>query len=185
MLTAAHPARREVEVKYRVGDPSALLAALARAGVDLADSYGQDDQAYAPAAWAYGMSKIGIPFARLRSQHGKVLFTVKVPQANEMDCAEQETVVADRAVMHEALLLMGWVPTVRIQKDRRVGVWADAQVCVDVVDTLGTFVELERMVGEHESSLDVQDRLDRQIQALGVPVQRVTQTYDSLLRGAA
>jgi len=185
MLAAAHPARREVEVKYRVGDPSALLAALARTGVDLADPYGQDDQAYAPAAWSYGKSKIGIPFARLRSQHGQALFTVKVPRANEMDCVEQETVVADRAAMHEALLLMGWVPTVRIVKDRRVGVWADAQVCVDVVETLGTFVELELMVGEDESSLDVQERLDRQVQALGVPVQRVTQTYDSLLRGAA
>jgi adenylate cyclase class 2 len=83
------------------------------------------------------MSKIGVPFARLRSQGGRVLFTVKVPRANELDCAEQETVVADRAAMHEALLLFGMVPTVRIVKDRRTGSWGGMQVCVDLVEGLG------------------------------------------------
>jgi adenylate cyclase class 2 len=120
MLATAQGNRREVEVKYRVGDPAALIAALVRAGVVLGEGYEQDDQAYAPAAWAYGVSKIGVPFARLRSQGGRLLFTVKVPQANELDCAEQETVVADRAAMHEALCLMGFVPTVKIMKMRRV-----------------------------------------------------------------
>jgi adenylate cyclase class IV len=42
--------------------------------------------------------------------------TVKTPLDNEMACAEQETAVADRAQMHQAVLAMGFVPTVRIVK---------------------------------------------------------------------
>lgn len=182
MLATAQTGNREVEVKYRVSDPAELVAALTRSGVALGDGSEQDDQAYAPAAWAYGMSKIGVPFARLRSQGSQVLFTVKVPQANELDCAEQETMIADGPAMHEALRLMGFVPTVKIVKIRRVGAGAGGQVCVDDVEGLGVFIELERMVAAGESSLDVQAELDGWVRGLGVAVQRVTQTYDSLLR---
>lgn len=113
-----------------------------------------------------------------------MVFTVKVPPANELDCAEQETVVADRAAMHEALLLMGMVPAVRIVKDRRTGSWGDAQVCLDAVHGLGIFAELARVV-EAAAAQQVQAEMDRQVRGLGVPVQRVTQTYDSLLRAVA
>ncbi|MEU8007216.1 CYTH domain-containing protein [Catellatospora sp. NPDC049111] len=183
MSTAIAPDVGEVEVKYRMADDQAsrLVAALAAAGVVLGEPFGQDDQAYAPASWSYGMSKIGVSFARLRSQGGRVLFTVKVPRANELDCAEQETVVEHRSAMHEALLLMGMVPTVRIVKVRRTGSWDGAQLCIDEVEGLGTFIELERVVASSVAEL-VQAEMDRQVRSLGVPVQRVTQTYDSLLR---
>ena len=178
---------REVEVKYQVADsdPAQVEQALAMRGVVLGSAVDQDDQAYAPAAWSYSQSKIGVAFARLRTEGGRTLFTVKVPVANELDCAEQETVVADRAAMHEALLLMGYAPTVRIVKRRRTGSWPGGQVCLDVVEGLGVFVEVERLVSTDASSLQVQAELDAWVQDLGVAVRRVTQTYDSLLRAIA
>jgi adenylate cyclase class 2 len=45
---------REVEVKFRVLDVGALLAALADRRIDLGESFVQDDQAYAPVGWQYG-----------------------------------------------------------------------------------------------------------------------------------
>ena len=41
------------------------------------------------------MSKLGLPFARLRTQNGRHLFTLKRPIDNEMACLEFETEVAD------------------------------------------------------------------------------------------
>ncbi|WP_158244937.1 CYTH domain-containing protein [Verrucosispora sp. ts21] len=61
---------------------------------------------------------------------------------NELACREHETVVADRAQRHEALLSTGFTPTVRIIKTRRFGAWEAVTVCVDAVDGLGTFLEL-------------------------------------------
>jgi adenylate cyclase, class 2 len=63
-VTAGQGAVREVEAKYRVLDEAALTAALGRQGVTLSAPVRQDDQAYAPVGWRYGMSKIGVPFAR-------------------------------------------------------------------------------------------------------------------------
>ncbi|MER6756599.1 CYTH domain-containing protein [Micromonospora echinofusca] len=173
---------QEVEVKYLVSDESALLSALAGQGIRLSEPVRQDDQAYAPASWRYGMSKRNVTFARLRTQSGRHLFTVKRPLDNELACVEHETVVADRAQMHDALLIMGFVPTVRITKTRRTGTWGEVTVCVDVVGGLGVFLEVETMAGENDAGTETQERLHSQVVALGVAVERVTHTYDSLLR---
>ncbi|WP_028193355.1 class IV adenylate cyclase [Salinispora pacifica] len=176
---------QEVEVKYLVSDETALLVALDGRGVRLSGPVRQDDQAYAPVTWQYGMPKKDVPFARLRTQSGRHLFTVKRPINNELACLEHETTVADRGQMHAALLSMGFTPTVQIVKTRRIGRWGEVTVCVDAVDGLGTFLELETMADDQESGADAQERLHVQATSLGIAMERVGQTYDSLLRAAA
>ena len=58
---------REIEVKYRVEDMEALLVALKSRGIELSEPVFQDDQAYAPAGWQFGDSKLGVSFLRLRT----------------------------------------------------------------------------------------------------------------------
>lgn len=50
--------------------------------------------------------------ARLRTEAGRHLFTVKVPGDNELSCEEHETEVADRDQMHAAVEAKGFTPTV-------------------------------------------------------------------------
>ncbi len=172
----------EIEVKYRIGDLPALERALADRGVVLSGPLRQDDQAYAERGWAYGQPKAGVTFARLRTQGGRHLFTVKRPLDNEMACVEHETEVADRAAMHRAVLAMGFVPTARIVKIRRTAAMGDVAVCVDDVERAGLFLEMERLVGAGSAALAVQAELDGIARSLGVPMQRVSDTYDSLVR---
>ena len=112
------------------------------------------------------------------------MFTVKTPLDNEMAYSEHETVVADRGQMHGAVVAMGFVPTVRIVKIRRLARVGDVAVCVDEVEHAGQFLEVEKVVSAEDSPLAVQDGLDRFARSLGVAMERVTDTYDSLVRGA-
>jgi adenylate cyclase class 2 len=177
---------REVEVKYWVGDLDVVIGALARRRVALGEPIHQDDQAYAPSGWSFGDPKLGVTFGRLRTQAGRHVFTAKTPVTNELDCAEYECEVSDRDQMHGALVAMGWRPTVRIVKRRRVGSAGDLTVCVDEVDGLrGDFLECELIVDDGEGDLGIQDELHAWVAELGVPARRVEQTYDSLLRDAA
>jgi adenylate cyclase class 2 len=175
---------REIEVKYRVLDLTALEAALARRGLVLSRPVHQDDQAYAQDGWHYGMSKLGVPFARLRTQAGRHLFTLKRPVDNEMACLEFETEVSDRAQMHEAIMNMGFYPTVRIVKTRRTARLGDLALCLDEVEHLGAFLEIERVIPPGQSGAAVQAELDAFARSLGVPLERTTDTYDSLIRAA-
>jgi adenylate cyclase, class 2 len=178
---------REVEVKFRVGDRRALLAALAARGIGVGPPVRQDDQAYAPSGWEYGDARGGVPFARLRTAGGRHTFTVKRPAENVLSCEEHETPVADREQMHRAVLAMGFRATVRIGKTRRVAVIAggDVTLCVDDVDGLGTFLEVERLVPDGVPGEAVQADMARFVASLGIDAERTEVSYDTLVRALA
>jgi len=173
---------REIEVKYRVRDLGALLAALKMHGIELTMPSRQDDQAYAPEGWAYGDDRRGVPFARLRTVDGQHVFTLKRPAENVLSCEEHETAVADRDQMHRAVVAMGFRPTVRIVKMRRTGSFGDMALCVDELDGLGAFLEVERMVPDGVPGEAVQAELSRFVTSLGIAAEQISQTYDVLVR---
>jgi adenylate cyclase class 2 len=174
---------REVEVKFRVRDLGALLAALKMRGIELGEPFCQDDQAYAPDGWAYGDDRRGVPFARLRTVDDRHVFTLKRPAENVLSCEEHETAVADRDQMHCAVVAMGFRPTVRIVKMRRTGSLGDLILCVDELDGLGAFLEVERMVPDGVPGEAVQAELSRFVASLGIDAEQTAQTYDVLVRG--
>ena len=177
---------REVEVKFRIGDPDGLVAALRSRGIELGAQVRQDDQAYAPAWWEYGQDRRGVPFARLRTMQGRHTFTVKRPAENVMSCEEFETPVADRDQMHRAVLAMGFRATVRIGKVRRVAVVGAGDerlvLCLDEVDGLGMFMDAERLVPDGVPGEAVQQQLAEFVASLGVAVERAEESYDTLVR---
>jgi adenylate cyclase class 2 len=175
---------REIEVKYRVYDPAGLEAGLGARGLTFSSPLHQDDQAYAQNGWHYGLSKLGVAFARLRTQDSRHLFTLKRPVDNELACLEFETAVADRAQMHEAILHMGFYPTVRIVKTRRTAQHGELSLCLDKVEHAGAFLEIEKVIGPGQSGEAVQAELDAFARSLGVDLERTTDTYDSLVRSA-
>ena len=178
------PLVREIETKYRVADTEAVLAALDSAGLVLEDPVFQDDQAYAPAGWTPDQGRTGYTFARLRTQDNTHLLTTKTPLANAMECAEYETVVADREQAHGALLALGYEPTVRIVKERRTGRSGTIGVCLDVVEGAGTFMELELVVDDDRDGEQAQSELDAWARRLDVGLERTDDTYDTLMRPA-
>ncbi|MEV0325445.1 CYTH domain-containing protein [Micromonospora echinospora] len=176
---------REIEVKYRVAEPDRLERALRTRGISFSAPMRQDDQAYAAVGWTYGQSKAGRAFARLRTENGRHTFCVKKPLDNELACQEHETEVGCREQMHAAILAMGFYPTVRIVKTRRIGHFGDMLLCLDEVDGLGAFFEIETLVGGNRSGAEIQRELDRFARSLDTELVRSTETYDSLLRAAS
>ena len=58
------PQAREIEVKYRVVHLAELVAVLCARHLVLSPMVHQDDQAYAPDGWHYGMGKLGVSLDR-------------------------------------------------------------------------------------------------------------------------
>jgi len=178
---------REIELKYRVDDLEALLLALKARDIELSEPVFQDDQAYAPAGWQFGDSKLGVSFLRLRTVQGRHYFTLKQPADNAQDCLEYETQVTDRQAMHQAALHMGYRPTVRIAKTRRMAPLDDCSLCIDEVEGVGGFLELERMAPDHadaQAIQAIQADLAVFVSSLGIAAIRTDQTYDSLVHAA-
>jgi Adenylate cyclase, class 2 (thermophilic) len=128
------------------------------------------------------MSKVRVVVARLRTEDGRHLFTLKKHTDDAMACLEFESEVADRDQMDKAIQHMGFCPTVRIVKTRRTGRLDDMSLCLDDIDGVGVFFEIEKVVGPERTSAEVQAELDAIARSFGVRLERVTDTYDSLIR---
>jgi adenylate cyclase, class 2 len=86
--------------------------------------------------------------------------------------------------MHQAALHMGYRPTVRIAKTRRTATVEDFSLCIDKVDGVGGFLELEGMVPDHADAQAIQADLAALVSSLGITATRTDQTYDSLVHAA-
>jgi adenylate cyclase class 2 len=72
--------------------------------------------------------------------------------------------------------------SVRIVKTRRTGSVGDMALCVDELDGLGVFLEVERMVPDGVPGEAVQAELSRFVASLGIDAEQISQTYDVLVR---
>jgi adenylate cyclase, class 2 len=74
--------------------------------------------------------------------------------------------------MHYAAMHMGYRPTVRIAKTRRVATLDDCSLCVDDVEGIGGFLELEHLAPDDADTHTVQAGLAAFVSSLGIAATR-------------
>ena len=86
--------------------------------------------------------------------------------------------------MHGAILHMGYHPTVRVAKTRRTATLEHCSLCVDDLEGVGAFLELECMAPDHMPAEAIHAELAALVASFGVTAVRTDETYDSLVRSA-
>lgn len=171
---------REVEVKAKIRDVSAVLSRLAGIGCKLSAPVQQKDTVYVPIGMKIPVP-MGVSVLRLREQKDKTLFTFKVPQTNQLDCIERELVIGDAKEMEAIILLLGFEQASFTEKLRRKGVVGDWEICLDTVTGLGDFIEVEKLANDATSE-GIQKELFTFLKTLGVSEEeQVFEGYDILL----
>jgi adenylate cyclase class 2 len=180
-----HMALLEIEVKARVRESDKLLAQLAALGCELSAATVQDDTVYVERLGDLETYLANGRFVRIRVQDGDtVILTVKKPVRAGGDVLtkhEHEVTTDSREATADVLQLMGYSPAVRTIKRRRTGHVGDIEVCLDEVEGLGSFIELEKMV-EEEMATRIETELAQFLDSLGITEDdRVTRGYDILM----
>ncbi len=172
---------QEVEVKARLREPANVMAALERMGCRLSAPIRQDDAVFMPKGEnGFATGKRGMNVLRIRKQGGKALFTLKQTVLNELDCIEHECEVSDAEEMTRAIELLGFREVVRVGKLRQKTRYEPYEICVDTVDGLGEFIEVEKLVEEGDSDA-IQEELFAFLEKLGVVrADREVHGYDTL-----
>jgi adenylate cyclase, class 2 len=70
------------------------------------------------------------------------------------------------------------------RETRRTATLEECSLCIDEVDRLGAFLELERMAPDHGDAQVIQADLSAFVSSLDIAATRTGQTYDSLVRTA-
>lgn len=170
----------EIEVKAKVKDFDLLIHLLKELGCILSEPIIQDDYIYNKKGLDIKSGYHDTPVLRIRKQNNKIFFTLKKNRSNELDCIEKEIEVNNDIILSEIIELLDYIKTVEVHKKRIKTNYKDYEICLDHVDDLGYFIEVEKM--SDEDGTKVQNELFDFLQTLGVSKEdRVFQGYDTLI----
>lgn len=120
---------------------------------------------------------------RLREESGRVYLTYKGRKldAKSKTRKEVEVEVSDREKMEDILLSLGFRKTLDVTKKRDIYHLNDAEVCLDHVNGLGEFVELETMASDMSGIGSKRDGLIALMRSLGVTGELIRESYLEML----
>jgi len=172
---------REIEVKAKLNQPDSVLQAAAKLGISFGEPVRQEDTTYVQ---HHDYSKPDWNIFRLRSTQGRTLLTMKFKASDRThDNHEYETVVSDRQQAENMLLRLGYNRDVAINKNRRIAKYQDYEICLDEVDGLGKFIEIEKLAEDTVDVDAIQTELWKLLEQLGVSkADEVTRSYNVLVR---
>ena len=171
---------REIEVKAKLKDKTLLLNRASEMGIVFGDPIVQDDVTY----------ETQIPkdnpdwnIFRIRKQGGQTILTMKYKASSRSrDNHERETTIADAGQVVDMLARVGYTPGVYIHKIRRVAHYKDLELCLDEVDGLGIFIEIEKLADEDADVDTIQAELWNILLELGVGADdRIHNGYSMLM----
>ncbi|MEK7601935.1 MAG: class IV adenylate cyclase [Patescibacteria group bacterium] len=150
---------REVEVKAHLRNKEELLGKLTESGAVFAKSVTQNDTVFVRDASTMEKFLGNDCFLRIRETPESIIFTLKyhpnrTGNGNALAMPlEHELTVSNKKELEEMLRLMGFVPALVINKTRESCHVGDFEICVDEVEDLGSFIEVERLT-EHEEEVE-------------------------------
>lgn len=171
---------REIEVKAKINDLALLAASLEKLGLVMSAPIRQKDRIFLPQGTDYGSITSHTNVLRIRDQDGIIKFTLKRHRANELDCIERELAISDGEMMVSILGDLNYYEAVQVVKVRRKCQFQDMKICLDEVEGLGAFIEIEKMSDEEGEK--TQRELFDFLKILGVKEEdRVRKGYDTLV----
>lgn len=177
--------KTEIEVKARIENKEILLQALAQLGCMFSDPIRQDDTVFVLKVGTLEEFLSNETFLRIRIQDdGAAILTAKKrvrKSEGGLVKIEHETVVQSSDESRAILEMMDYREAVRVKKSRQVSHYKDYEICLDDIEGLGSFIELEQM-GESDDAPEIQQGMLEFLLSLGIsPDAQVKKGYDILM----
>ena len=170
---------REIEIKLKVKNLEELEKKLTERGCVFSEPVTQHDILFAS---DNNLDKAeGHIAIRIRQEKNAYRLTLKQQRTNEMDNIECETNVENPEAMQKILEILGWKKEkIEIKKIRKKGKLGEYEICLDRVDELGDFLELEKMTDDDTDPEKVREELFKALEPFGLSRQdEETKGYDT------
>ena len=157
----------EVEIKAKVSGFAEIQSNLTKLGCVFSKPSIQKDRIYLPIGVEFPDKTEGTLFARIRNSDGKHIFTLKKQLETEFENIEHELVIDSPDQANEMLKLLGFHEILCVSKKRIKGKHDNMEICLDDVEGLGFFVEVEKMTTEKDTER-IKKELFEFLETLGI-----------------
>jgi len=169
----------EIEIKARA-DHDEVLKALKEAGASFEKTADQADVFYNAPDRDFGETDEAL---RLRRQGSSAYLTYKGKKLDKVSKTrkEVEAQVCDPQKIEDILLSLGFRKTYSVFKKRDIYHLKGAEICVDRVEGLGDFVELETIAEDMSGMEKKRDELISVMRSLGIKGELIRESYLEML----
>ena len=174
---------REIEIKAKLHESiEDFSAKLADKDIVLGEKLVQHDVVYGmPGAVE---NRLDTNWLRIRTENESIIyFTLKKSVVNHLDSIEHEVVVDNANELQSIIRELGYELHSDLTKTRRKAKVGELEICVDDVESLGTFVEVEKLCPLDVDNKNVIDELWELLSSFGIAREdEVHEGYDVLER---
>jgi len=174
---------REIEIKLKVENFEELEKKLTEAGYIFSGPISQHDTVYTyNNSVSFQEAKEGHIAIRIRHEDDKFELNLKQQRSSQLDNLEYETEVKDANEIHQMLLVLGWKPETEVKKIRKKAKMGEYEICLDRVEKLGDYIELEKMTDENANPEEIRKELFEKLIPFGLSEKdEETKGYDILI----
>lgn len=140
---------REIELKFRVQDNAKLKDKLKILNCDFSEVIEQNDTVYVENLDSIE-SVEGSIWLRVRKENGHTELNLKKQSSNLEESREIEFGVDDCEKAKSFLETLGYKKWVEVNKKRVYSKYQNYNLCIDEVERLGSFIEIELLVEEND-----------------------------------
>jgi len=159
----------EVEVKAHLRNRESVQKKLEKMGCIFSDELHQIDHIFIRGDVDFP-PPYNSPVLRVRKQNNKHFFTMKISQSNRQDCIEKELEISDGDKMLDIVKFLKYKQVPIVNKKRIKTNINGIEICLDVVEGLGEFIEAEKIVETEnvEDRRKIQEELLTFLSELGI-----------------
>lgn len=173
---------KEIEVKAKLENVEEIIKKLTQMGIVWHQTTTQEDRIYLPKPLLFSDDTKGIPGMRIRLENGSATFTTKKAQANDLSCIEYEISISDPSTLDKMLDMIGFHVAMVLKKTRQEGTLGNYTICIDHIDQLGNFLEVEYLSHDEDPN-SIQKQLWQFCNTLGIhDDQQVADGYHKLMQ---
>lgn len=150
---------REIELKFKIPNIDSLLDKLSKLDCKIGETVFQNDTIYVVDLNHVESVENSI-WLRVRKENEKVELNLKKQSAKIQESKEIEFEVSSYEKANQLLDTLGYQKWVVVNKKRRYSNYLNYNLCIDEVERLGSFLEIELLVDEEDKKDYIPDLLE-------------------------
>lgn len=171
---------REIELKFKVDNIDDIISFLEKSNCKISNIECQYDTIYVQNLDNVESTE-GSIWLRVRKTDEKIELNYKKQSAKKMESEEIEFEVNSYEKANAFLKALGFKEWFQVNKKRRYSKYQDYNICIDEVERLGTFVEIELLVNE-QNDINYEEQLLNVAKEIGINTDnRINSHYDTMI----
>lgn len=171
---------REIELKFKVDNLEEIITFLKDNNCSVSEINYQNDTIYVQSL-DHVESTEGSIWLRVRKNNERVELNYKKQSVKKMESEEIEFGVDSYEKANDFLKALGYKEWVQVNKKRRFTKYKEYNICIDEVERLGSFVEIEVLADKNDSR-DYEEALVNVAKEIGInPENRINSHYDTMI----